>query len=124
MSADKRLFNSYSVGVMLFTRRAPVALSALVLGCGIAVAAQTRPDLGPNVLIVDPSQPAAQVQAAIDRVYSVQQHNEFGPERNAILFLPGDYHLNVPVGFYTDVRGLGATPDAVQIMRARARPMP
>jgi hypothetical protein len=100
---------------MLFTRRAPLALSALVFGCGIAVAAEARPDLGPNVLIVDPSQPAAQVQAAIDRVYSVQQHNEFGPERNAILFLPGDYHLQVPVGFYTDVRGLGATPDAVHI---------
>ncbi len=74
-----------------------------------------RPDLGPNVLIFDPSQPAAAMQAAIDRVYAVQQHSEFGPDRNAILFLPGEYHVDVPVGFYTEVRGLGATPDAVHI---------
>ncbi len=33
-----------------------------------------------------------------------------------LLFLPGEYHVDVPVGFYTQVLGLGATPDAVHIM--------
>ncbi len=76
-----------------------------------SVQAQT-PDLGPNVTIFSPSTPAATIQAEIDRVYAIQQHNEFGPQRNAFLFLPGDYHLDIPIGFYTEVAGLGATPDA------------
>lgn len=56
------------------------------------------------------------MQQQIDRVYSVQQHNEFGPERNAFLFMPGSYRLELPVGFYTEVIGLGATPDAVHMI--------
>ena len=85
---------------------------------GVAVSAAQRPpnpDLGPNVLIFDPGQPAKQMQAAIDHVYASQQQSEFGPGRFAILLLPGEYHLDVPVGFYTEVRGLGATPDAVHV---------
>jgi hypothetical protein len=73
--------------------------------------AQT-PDFGPNVAVFSPSTPAATMQAEIDRVYALQQHNEFGAQRNAFLFLPGDYHLDIPIGFYTEVAGLGATPDA------------
>ena len=44
-----------------------------------------------------------------------KQHSEFGSARYALLFLPGEYHVDVPVGFYTEVVGLGATPDAVHI---------
>ena len=51
----------------------------------------------------------------IDKVYAIQQHSEFGPARDAFLFLPGDYHVDVPIGFYTQVLGLGVTPDAVHI---------
>ena len=65
--------------------------------------------------IFDPTGPTAEMQAAIDRVYATQEHSEFGSDRYAFLFLPGEYHLDIPVGFYTDVRGLGATPDAVHI---------
>jgi hypothetical protein len=77
--------------------------------------AQARPDLGPNVLVFDPSMPAAEIQQKIDKVYSIEQHSEFGPARYALLFLPGTYHVDVPVGFYTQVLGLGASPDAVEI---------
>jgi hypothetical protein len=73
------------------------------------------PNFGPNVLIFDPSMPAAAIQKAIDGVYAVQQHNEFGSQRNALLFLPGNYHVNVPVGYYTQVMGLGASPDDTRI---------
>jgi hypothetical protein len=59
--------------------------------------------------------PAAAIQSQIDAVYAVQQHNEFGSQRNAFLFLPGDYKVDIPIGFYTEVIGLGATPDAVHI---------
>ena len=75
----------------------------------------TKPDLGPNVLIFDPAMPQAAMQQQIDKIYSVERTNEFGPERYALLFLPGEYHLDVPVGFYTQVLGLGASPDAVHI---------
>src|SRR5450755_4785089 len=71
------------------------------------------PEFGPNVTVFNPSMPAAQIQAEVDKVYAAQQHSEFGTDRNALLFLPGEYHVDIPVGFYTEVEGLGATPDAV-----------
>jgi len=80
-----------------------------------ASAAPAKPDLGPNALIFTPSMHSAEIQAQIDKVYAIQQHSEFGSARYALLFLPGDYHVDVPVGFYTEVVGLGASPDAVHI---------
>jgi hypothetical protein len=74
-----------------------------------------RPDLGDNVVLFSPSMPAATIQAEIDKIYAIQQHSEFGAARYALLFLPGEYHVDIPVGFYTQVLGLGATPDAVHI---------
>ena len=88
-------------------------LCSLVLGLSSAHA-QT-PNFGPNVAIFSPSMPTATMQAEIDRVYAIQQQNEFGPQRNAFLFLPGDYHLDIPIGFYTEVAGLGASPDDTHI---------
>ena len=73
------------------------------------------PDFGLNVLVFSPSMPTAEIQKQIDAIYAAQQHSEFGTQRNAILFTPGDYKLDVPIGFYTEVIGLGATPDAVRI---------
>src|SRR5277367_835121 len=78
-------------------------------------ATPAAPDFGPNVLIFNPSMPSATIQAQIDKVYATQRRNEFGPERNAILFLPGNYNVDVPIGFYTQVLGLGASPDNVHI---------
>jgi len=81
-----------------------------------ALAAQdANPEFGPNVLIFDPSMSSQSIQKQIDAVYATQEHNEFGPQRNALLFLPGSYSVDVPVGFYTEVMGLGASPDATRI---------
>ncbi len=96
-------------------------LGLLAFAVGTATAAQPElkptpnPDFGPNVVVFDPSMPAAAMQQQIDKIYAVQRNNEFGPERNAIVFMPGDYHLDVPVGFYTEVVGTGASPDAVHV---------
>jgi hypothetical protein len=92
-------------------------MAALILSSIAARAAnkETSPDFGPNVVVFNPSMPMAAIQQQIDKVYAVQQHNEFGPERNALLFLPGEYKIDVPIGFYTEAIGLGATPDAVHI---------
>ncbi len=73
------------------------------------------PDLGPNVLVFRPGMDAVDMQRRIQDVYRSQQHREFGSGRYALLFAPGAYHLNVPVGFYTQVSGLGAMPDDVTI---------
>ena len=102
--------------MLLIMLRTTSILTALLFAFWPACAPASTPDLGPNVLIVDPSQPAKQVQAAIDRIYATQKNSEFGPARNAILFLPGQYQLDVPVGFYTEVFGLAATPDGVKII--------
>jgi hypothetical protein len=98
-----RAFVRWAGGVVLF-------------GAVSAWAAQGKiPDLGPNVMVFSPKMKTAEIQTLIDRVYAIERHNEFGPDRYAFLFLPGEYKLDVPVGFYTQVLGLGAMPDAVQI---------
>ena len=75
-----------------------------------------QPDFGPNVMVVGPDRDAAGVQAEINRIYAEQQDSEFGPGRYAVLFKPGTYHLDIPVGFYTEVAGLGRSPDDVHIL--------
>jgi hypothetical protein len=73
------------------------------------------PNFGPNVIVFNPAMPVATIQKQIDAVYATQQHNEFGPQRNVLMFLPGDYKVDVPIGFYTEVVGLGASPDDTHI---------
>src|SRR5215469_10978535 len=71
--------------------------------------------LGPNVQVFSPDMPQAEMQRQIDEIYATQEHSEFGTRRNAILLLPGEYHLDIPVGFYTQIVGVGATHDAVHV---------
>jgi len=75
----------------------------------------SSPDFGSNVLILDPSMPASAVQSKLDSIFSQQESNQFGSNRYAILFKPGTYNNTVRVGFYTQLMGLGQTPDAVTI---------
>nr|WP_308217710.1 adenylyl cyclase [Streptantibioticus silvisoli] len=71
--------------------------------------------LGPNVLVFDPSMGDAAIQAQVDAVFTTQQSNQFGTERYALAFMPGTYTVDINVGFYTHVLGLGASPDDVVI---------
>jgi hypothetical protein len=72
-------------------------------------------DLGPNVRIFDPSMSTASVQSAVDAVFAAQDTNQFGTRRDALLFKPGQYNINVNVGYNTSVAGLGRNPDDVNI---------
>ena len=77
-------------------------------------------DLGPNVLIFDPSMPTSEIQAAVDAVYTQQKDAEMGTGRKALLFKPGVYGsattpLIVKVGYYTEVAGVGQSPGDVTI---------
>ena len=76
----------------------------------------TAPDFGPHVLIFDPSMTT--IQSQLDAVFAKQESSQFGPERVAYFFKPGKYDLDVQVGFYMQVLGLGRSPDDVAITGA------
>ncbi|MGC4891160.1 discoidin domain-containing protein [Micromonospora sp. DT227] len=72
--------------------------------------------LGPNVLTFDPSMSATTIQTQLDAVFRTQESNQFGTERYALLFKPGDYSgINAQIGFYTSIMGLGRNPGDVRI---------
>jgi hypothetical protein len=73
------------------------------------------PDLGPNVHLFDTSMSMSSIQSTINSVYSAQQSNQFGTRRDALLFKPGSYNVDLPEGFNTQVAGLGLSPDDVSI---------
>ncbi len=100
-----------------FAVAAVAALSAIAPGVapGGEIAAANATIFGPNVYVFDPSMPAAGVQKAAMNVFSKMESNQFGPERFALLFRPGDYDVTFNVGFYTQVAGLGKNPDDVRI---------
>ncbi|MFF0889733.1 coagulation factor 5/8 type domain-containing protein [Streptomyces sp. NPDC003456] len=71
-------------------------------------------DLGPNVLVFDPSTP--DIQGRLDEIFRRQESAQFGTGRYQVLFKPGAYHgLNAQIGFYTSVSGLGLSPDDTTI---------
>jgi hypothetical protein len=96
-----------------------LVLLALVLSAPTASAAPP-PAFGSNVLVFDPSMPISQIQATVDAIHAQQVDNEMGTNRYALLFKPGVYGtdqqpLQLKVGYYTEIAGLGASPDDVTI---------
>ncbi|MBN9389091.1 MAG: adenylyl cyclase [Chloroflexi bacterium] len=103
-----------------------ILLGMLVMNAGATIASAaplpptSQPNFGSNVLIFDPSMPTSQIQAAVDAVAAQQVPNQFGTARYALLFKPGTYGtadapLNFQVGYYTEVAGLGLSPNDVVI---------
>jgi hypothetical protein len=74
-----------------------------------------NPNLGPNTFVFDPSTPTATIQSRLNTIFNGQHTNQFGPERYAVLFKPGSYAADVNMGFFTQVAGLGMSPDDVTI---------
>ncbi|WP_329473316.1 coagulation factor 5/8 type domain-containing protein [Streptomyces sp. NBC_01723] len=71
-------------------------------------------DLGPNVIVFDPS--TAGIQGRLDEIFRQQESAQFGTGRYALLFKPGTYNgLNAQIGFYTSIAGLGLSPDDTTI---------
>ena len=93
-------------------------LTLLTLAAAVArpaAAAEASP-FGENVLVVDPAD--AGVQRRVDEILQRQQNAEFGTARYAVLLKPGEHDLDVRVGYYTQVLGLGRTPDDVHVRGA------
>ena len=92
----------------------------ILLGAGtlsVAAVAQTPASkstnlFGPNVYIVDPTMSAADITAALT---SFSNEDQFSANRHAILFKPGTYNVEAPVGYYEQIAGLGETPNSVTI---------
>src|SRR5215208_1124728 len=104
--------------------RLVLLLVALLLGASAggstASATTPAPDFGPNVIVFDPSTPIAQIQATVNAIHAQQVGAEMGTNRYALLFKPGTYGtvaqpLQMKVGYYTEVAGLGASPADVTI---------
>ena len=74
---------------------------------------------GDNVIILDPSLSATDITAKLSKIPSDQDldSRQFDTGRYAILLKPGVPYdnLNIKVGYYTTVHGLGKTPDQVTV---------
>ena len=105
------------------------ALTATAVGAANASAAPSPASLcpdaniamfGPNVCVFTPSMTQAAIQNDVNAIYAQQVGNQFGTARYALLFEPGTYGsqsapLDIPVGYYTEVDGLGQDPSDVVI---------
>ena len=98
--------------------------SVLMFGLMLAVflpisnqaVAQTTPDFGPNVYIVDPGMPSATINATLATLAS---YGQFDTRRAAVLFKPGTYTgIESEVGYYESITGLGETPGAVNLSQS------
>ncbi|MCP2322856.1 hypothetical protein HDA40_001363 [Hamadaea flava] len=105
-------------------RRLAFGLAALAAVAATASAApaagSTGGWLGPNVTVFTPDMPVSQIQATLDAVHAAQVDAEMTTDRYAFLFQPGVYGtaeqpLQIKVGYYTEIAGLGASPSDVVI---------
>jgi hypothetical protein len=105
-----------------------IAVAVAAVAFGLVAPAQaasaapptSAPDLGQNVIVFSPDMSQADIQAKADAVYAQQADNEMGTQRYALLFKPGTYGsatnpLDIKVGYYTEVDGLGQDPTDVTI---------
>ena len=121
---------SRTSGDTVRSRRRPIGVAVAVGAATIGLLASTQsavaephsetPNLGPNVIVFTPDMPQADIQARVDAIYTQQVDNEMGTQRYALLFAPGTYGsstspLDIRVGYYTEVDGLGQDPSAVTI---------
>ena len=93
----------------------------LLFSAALAATPSQTSALGPNVHVFSPDDDMKEVAETVETVFKRQRHRQFGPERQAFLFLPGDYTKadTLNVGYYTQVLGLGRTPDEVKLANVK-----
>ncbi|MEV4548350.1 adenylyl cyclase [Nonomuraea wenchangensis] len=114
----RRTGRTMALGVVLAT--AVMTAGATGLPASASPHGPGAPDLGPNVTVFDPGMPVADIQATLDAAHAAQVDAEMGTARHAYLFRPGTYGtaehpLQIKVGYYTEIAGLGASPTDVVI---------
>ena len=103
---------------------AVAALIAPIAGVASPAGAQPPPTFtgfGPNVTVFDDTMSTSDIEDTINLIWEQQRDNEMGTARYSLLFKPGEYGspedpLQIAVGYYTEVAGLGASPADVQII--------
>ena len=85
---------------------------------------------GENTCVYAPTDDPAKIQEELDAFYNKtdgtkegaqgRARGEFTEERFAALFKPGDYNLNINIGYYTALSGLGLSPDDVTVSKISA----
>lgn len=77
-------------------------------------------EFGTNTFVFDPSMDMNEIQELLDSIHAglTFPDYEFTSQRYAYLFKPGVYQLDIQVGYYTHVIGLGQSPDDVVIQGA------
>lgn len=73
--------------------------------------AQNSTIFGPNVYVFSPGSDTT-TQATL---ISLSNEAQFSTNRYAVLFQPGTYTVQAPVGFYESINGLGENPNGVTI---------
>jgi len=111
------LRRALTLGLVLATVTAATGTAAVAAPPSPATPASV---FGPNVTIFDPSMPVSQIQATLDATHTAQVDAEMGTNRYTYLFKPGTYGtaeqpLQIKVGYYTEIAGLGASPTDVVI---------
>lgn len=103
---------------------AVVALMIGMVGCSMSVGRQNEKItdfhnelLGENVYIFSPEDDPVLVNETLADLYDKQEENQFGNSRYAIYFMPGVYDesIEVNVGYYMQVAGLGVLPTDTRI---------
>jgi hypothetical protein len=119
-SGRRHLRRIFAVALATVTVGALTSVPAAAAPTAIPAATAAAPNFGANVTVFDPSTPVAEIQAKLDAAYAQQVNAEMGTNRYAFLFKPGTYGtdaqpLQIKVGYYTEVSGLGASPNDVVI---------
>lgn len=103
-----------------------LSVSSLLLSASAFAAPQKKlvdNPFGANVYIFEQTTDINTISSTVNKIYSQQKDNDFGDQRYAFLFMPGKYGttaapLDVKVGFYTAVAGMGKRPEDVVITGA------
>ncbi|WP_407268557.1 discoidin domain-containing protein [Radiobacillus sp. PE A8.2] len=74
---------------------------------------------GENVYVFTDDMDDGDIQEILDREFAILEDGDGGAEftdhRATFYFMPGEYNVDIDVGFYTHVAGLGQNPDDVVI---------
>lgn len=72
---------------------------------------------GRNTYIFSPEDDPAEISRVLEELWRRQETNQFGEDRYAVYFMPGEYaeSIEVKVGFYMQAAGLGELPSDTKI---------
>jgi len=89
--------------------------------CFVTAAAQNNPPTWPSTVRVFGSEDS-DIEQVVNAAFQTnggfvpENNGQFSEDRYAFLFKPGTYNVDVPIGYYTQVAGLGKNPSDVKFI--------